>query len=334
MTKRIKWLDFGKGLAILGVVILHDDAAFPLLRALLLVCTMPAFFAISGYLYKPTNSSKKFALMLYKKITSFLIPYVAFTILLVIRRLLQHNTYFIFHHNYLIPIAYVWFLYALFFIFIIIGIMDLLHVNLCWQTVISLIFMFSQMFLPWQMTSNGDMNPFAGIGGYMICFILGRWIKTYDFYKILKKPMFLYVIGILWLIITIWQFNFEDKSSEDVFYFSNFYVKILSIFVLFSLFICFKPGKIYNYFTEYGKYTLVIYLVHFPIIAVVKSLPISNRIFKFLFVLILAWYLSIFACYLTKRFKLINFIFYSRKYINKVILKTKWGKYILESYNS
>ncbi|TPM02112.1 acyltransferase family protein [Mesorhizobium sp. B2-3-10] len=96
MTNREVWLDAAKGVGILLVVSAHIagagsswwDGAFA--NAVLLF-HMPLFFVISGYVYKPADRSQLF----WKKVTSLLVPYVAFlsflTIAVIARNILLHE---------------------------------------------------------------------------------------------------------------------------------------------------------------------------------------------------------------------------------------------------
>lgn len=343
-NKRIQWLDFAKGFIILLVVACHagfrPGIFFSLLEYVLLILVMPLFFAISGFLYKPANTWYKYKILLYKKIGSFVIPYIIFTIIDVILRMTSnHNPLDSFYRIYLIPVGYLWFLYSLFLIFIIVGLMNLLHFKLWIQIFISIVLLFSQIYLPWQESAKGNMNPLAGIGGYMICFYIGYLIKKFHISKYLKNLRLLISINFIWIITIIIGITITGMEyNPDVFNYGDIITKLLSIPVFFSMFVNIKHNEFFKYFDKYGKYTLVIYLIHLPIIStiskVVYKTPLSNTfitnsVMLFAIFVVCSWYGSIYVCHLAKRYKWINFIFYPRKYIDKVILKTEWGKRLL-----
>ena len=95
MTRsRINWIDFGKGLAIFLVLMVHvllglyQSEKFPswnnvlvLLIAQLYIFHIPVFFALSGYFFKPLSNIKEFLDYSKKKTIVLGIPYIFYSII-------------------------------------------------------------------------------------------------------------------------------------------------------------------------------------------------------------------------------------------------------------
>lgn len=344
--KRIQWLDFAKGLLIFSVVLVHFFGYIPyrpigILSWIIFIVVMPGFFAISGYLYNPSHDVKGFVLLLYKKVSSFIIPYIVFTFLYVFLFISSPISYTILkyvYRIYLMPIGYLWFLYVLFFIFIIVGLMNLIHINLYIQISISVVILILCNYLPWQESAKNNINPIAGIGEYILCFYIGYLLKKFksNINKYLSyHSLFSVGIVLIWMMLILIQkyISRGQHLNVDLFNYDDTITKLLSIPVCFIIFSKFPHNWLFKYFDKYGKDTLIIYLVHFPILLLISKILIKvsiyNPILLFFIYLVPGWYLSILVCYLEKHFTFINFIFYPRKYISKLVVKTKWGRWLL-----
>ena len=89
--KRVGWLDYGKGILILSVVLVHTIGSlyktgqFPaammgleMAQRILFMFVMPVFFAISGYLFKPSTDWRQYLMGLGKKLVMLGVPYIVF----------------------------------------------------------------------------------------------------------------------------------------------------------------------------------------------------------------------------------------------------------------
>lgn len=88
INKRLMWVDFAKGLGIIGVVVGHSDTEF--LKQYIFWFHMPLFFIISGFLFKPVNSVEMFWAMALKRTKQLLIPYISFFIFIYMIKLTYH----------------------------------------------------------------------------------------------------------------------------------------------------------------------------------------------------------------------------------------------------
>jgi len=78
LKKRLDWLDVGKGLGIILVMLGHTTIPAPL-KTYIYTFHMPLFFFLSGYLYKPEKFAS-FTAFLAKRTKSLLIPYFCFSL--------------------------------------------------------------------------------------------------------------------------------------------------------------------------------------------------------------------------------------------------------------
>ena len=78
MSKRLDWLDIGKGLGMLLVMFGHADIPAPL-KTYIYTFHMPLFFFLSGYLYKK-EKFPSLKVFLTKRTKSLILPYLAFSI--------------------------------------------------------------------------------------------------------------------------------------------------------------------------------------------------------------------------------------------------------------
>jgi len=328
LKNRIQWLDFGKGFTIFFVLVVHvvegmyKTGQFSKYNILseLLMCSiftfiMPCFFALSGFLYKSPSSIRIYLNMIKKKGINLLIPYVVFSIVYVV---MQHfssvndlNSWKSLLTIYVSPISYLWFLYVLFFIFIMVGLMDLFKVSDNIQLVIYFIIFIVNQFLNLPFFLNGTFT-------WAICFYLGKIIKNN--LNIFNNKSFVICSSIIMFIALLWQYSlgrewFETNDLTLI----TFVSKICSIFFMFYIFMNIKHKKSFDYFMKYGKYSLIIYLVHAPVASSLRillmKLGLSNYYVLLVTITALSWFISILVCYLSDKSKAINAIFFPYKYL-------------------
>ena len=101
----------------------------------------------------------------------------------------------------------------------------------------------------------------------------------------------------------------------------NFIPKVLIVLISMMCFEHCPRNKIFKYYKKYGVYSLIVYLVHEPVISIVRTLILHvvhpNIVFMFLLLFFSGWYISIFAVYLNKKVKFINIIFSPYKYFKE-----------------
>lgn len=94
----------------------------------------------------------------------------------------------------------------------------------------------------------------------------------------------------------------------------NIIPKIISDIFMFSLFLNLRESaKFFKYFEKYGRYSLIVYMVHVPVMsasrAIILKLIFPNMYVLAIIVMLIGWYASLAVIYLSNHFKTINFIF-------------------------
>lgn len=337
MKKRIQWLDFGKGFFILWVVVAHalksiysrpiysyqTNMILHFAGDIVFFFIMPAFFALAGFLFRRRTSWNDYLQFIIKKAINLFVPYIVFSIIYVF---LQHfssnvNHHYSFHSLLNIwyqPISYLWFLYVLFFIFVLVGLMSLLNINFEIQFVICLIgFIWVCLFKP-------KLTIFQTFGDALF-FLTGTLTNKYLHIimehknTVLIMSQFLSIIGWItcFMIIGI-QSDYNNPTLI------NITPKILVSFS--SLTFCMNQNErttFFRYFDKYGKDSLVIYLVHAPVVSIACVLMFKVMIphvaISLISLIAIGWFTSLIVVWLKKRSLLVRWIFnaYQTFYLSK-----------------
>ncbi|HEW5606249.1 TPA: acyltransferase family protein [Streptococcus pneumoniae] len=149
MTKvRINWVDFGKGFAIFLVLVGHvfiglsESNKFSIANDVLLfliaqiyIFHIPVFFALSGYFFRPVSDLKEFWYYAKKKTIILGIPYIFYSIIHFCLQKLAgasvrvpttiHNLLNIYRY----PLGVSWYLYTLWSILIVYGLLSIVFKN-------------------------------------------------------------------------------------------------------------------------------------------------------------------------------------------------------------
>ncbi len=331
MKHRITWIDFGKGLTIFLVVIAHvlsgiytnkvylgkTDIVLSYFGETLFVVIMPVFFSLSGYLFKTPQTISDYLIMVKKKAWNLLTPYVVFSIIYVVMTTLGGDKEYNWHsllYIWYAPISYLWFLYTLFFIFVLVGFLSFLKLNINIQLLIYFIAFIIIQFLNIQI-------PIFKTFGWAIFFILGRIFKERQ--KVLSSKLILCLTLLVSLAMILIMFSCLGTSHalyNDLTFF-NFIPKVMADIFMFSLFnTVSNKTRLYNYFEYYGKYSLIIYMVHAPVLSATRAIILKvvkpNVLILVIILLTVGWYISLLVICLSKKSKIINFIFNPYIYIN------------------
>ncbi|MCQ6282700.1 acyltransferase family protein [Bacillus sp. EB600] len=102
MNKRIDWLDIGKGLGILLVMLGHTDIPAPI-KTYIYTFHMPLFFFLSGYLFKSDKFSNLRA-FISRRMKTLIFPYLCFSFIAYIWFVILFNFGQVdYNHNLLMP---------------------------------------------------------------------------------------------------------------------------------------------------------------------------------------------------------------------------------------
>ena len=78
VSKRVAWVDYAKGLAIIGVFVLHSNAPEYVIHVVDMFC-MPAFFLLSGFVFS-IRKYGSFRPFLWNKLRTLVFPGLFFVI--------------------------------------------------------------------------------------------------------------------------------------------------------------------------------------------------------------------------------------------------------------
>lgn len=340
--QRIEWIDFAKGFTILFVILGHTlestfiegETLHFLVQALGIIAfsfIMPVFFAISGYLYKKTDNFKSYILMIYKKISSFLFIYILFNVILLIKNNNLNLKSFI--TIFFWPTEYTWFIYSLFLVFVIYGLFDLFHINLTFKfLIITILFCLTSVM---KQPIWPEMSAIVLAFQFLPFFFLGSLLRNnsfnFDYFftnkrRALASSMFVFLLFIINVLIFHINMYTENWTKKDVI------VKLLLVILLFNLFKIFPKNKMYYSLEKIGKNSMILYLVHYPLLGLSFYTPlrniIENNVFSYVIGTVIMYLfvlgISLFVVRMCK-YKVINEIFYPRKYIDNLIKNTKIG---------
>ncbi len=339
MTKsRINWIDFGKGLAIFLVLTghvllgLYQSEKFPSwnnvlisLVAQLYIFHIPVFFALSGYFFKPLSNIKEFLDYAKKKTIILGIPYIFYSI---VHFCLQKvagatvrvpTTIFDLINIYKQPLGVSWYIYVLWSILIIYGLLSIVIKNRRILFLISVLAYCCTLFV------QTDIYIIQKTLVWGVCFLLGSILSEIRLNRIDSKKFLLFFIPFDLIYMLAWLLFYEVDSKKDYVSYSNpglwgiaFVVCILFAFIIFPK-IENKAPRIFDYFSKYGKDSLGIYIIHAPICSMLRILMLKmgiNSVFIHVIVgILLGWYLSIFATYIMKKISILNIVLLPQKYI-------------------
>ena len=335
---RISWIDFGKGFSIFLVLVghvllgLYQSGKFPaadsilsLLVAQVYIFHIPVFFALSGYFFKPMSDLKEFWQYAKKKTIIFGLPYIFYSIIhfglqkIAGASVRVPTTISDLLNIYKDPLGVSWYLYILWSILIIYGLVSILIKS---RRMLFLISVFAYCLTLFVRT---DIFIIQRTLVWGICFFLGSVLSEIQFDKInLKKFLFFFVL-FDFIYMFAWFLFYEIDSKKEHVNYSNpglwgiaFIVCVLVAFAILPKMEKNFP-KTFLYFTKYGKDSLGIYILHAPICSMIRIVMLKMGIGSvFLHIVIgtvLGWYLSILATNVLKKIPLLNIVLLPQRYI-------------------
>jgi fucose 4-O-acetylase-like acetyltransferase len=332
--KRIMWLDFAKGITVFLVVIVHVvegiyktemyhqyDTFSEITMGLLFTIVMPIFFALSGYVYNPVQNGQEFLKKTRNKLFRLGMPYIIFSIIYVV---LQHISPSVHSLNswqdllqiYVMPVGYLWYLYVLFLVYVFVEIMHLIHIPSHWQMIL-----YAGLLLYSVMQFSNLLYPVKSLFMWVGSFYIGYILKEKP--QILENKYMISACSVLFFCSVFWQGSQGgDWFNTDMMSLENIISKITSIPIFLYLFSRVKNGVITRYFINYGRYSLIIYLVHAPVASIVRTLILKIGLPPYTLLvistLVISWGISIFVIYLSGKFSWVNFVFYPDNYFKRM----------------
>lgn len=311
MKSRLNYIDCLRGFAIFLVVLGHmmrgiynggiQPYYFKYIDAIIYSFHMPLMFFISGYVNNFSKKTLSLRISIINSIIQLYIPYIVFSYALWFIK------YFIFSGNTAeelktaLKIPYIgydlyWFLMAL---------MSIKIVKILWakgkekikginSDIIETIFWFIFSFIIFYLLNKDfHVNSFFIWLSWGLFYHLGELFRKYNLFEVIKDKN--------WFIISLICISVGLVSSHRIIFdlrviwlsYSKFFIGIGSSILLFLIF---KICNVNNRFLIYlGKYSMVIYLLHYPINGMIRicliklgivSFPILSLIGTFLGLLI------------------------------------------------
>lgn len=269
MTKREQWIDQLKGFAIICVVLGHSiertlaglDIQSTLLANLdyfIYSFHMPLFFLISGYVYAITGRIKRKADYVKNKIWDLLVPYVFFAVLvwggkMVFASFVTYNvTISDLLMMFLNPIAFLWFIYILFFVSILVYLLEKsLNGNTLVVFGILLMMCLARCFI------TTDIKLFDRLLFYPMFYYLGVVFFEY------KKYISWKIVGLSFCIfLAAFALHYNLQGNIFLTILVNLFGSLFFTCLFFCLFEHKAESDVLGYF---GTKTMYIYILH-PII--------------------------------------------------------------------
>ncbi|HFU4011456.1 acyltransferase [Streptococcus suis] len=335
-NQRINWIDFGKGLTVLMVVLGHvvlglfESNRFEASETVLLFITqvfylfhIPVFFALSGFFFRPLESPSGLWKFVVQRTIALGIPYLFYSVIQFSLQSLGGDTvrnaasFSDLLRIYETPLGVSWYLYVLWWIYLVLGIVSLRIKKAYYLLYLTLVAYLLSLAIP---------SPIYIVQKLLLWtffFILGYWLKQSGCAQILEKNWKV-ITGSL--LVTIIVFMMFWQLSEPEFYISYDrpgawgLIFPVSVFLAFAVYpILFKVSKFGEYFRKIGKDSLVVYLLHAPIVSVTRiillKLGFDNVILHILLGLAAGWFGSILGIYLIKSIPFCDAVFYPLNYI-------------------
>lgn len=280
---------------------------------------------MSGYFFKPLSNIKEFLGYAKKKTIILGIPYIFYSI---VHFCLQKvagatvrvpTTIFDLINIYKQPLGVSWYIYVLWSILIIYGLLSIVIKNRRILFLISVLAYCCTLFV------QTDIYIIQKTLVWGVCFLLGSILSEIRLNRIDSKKFLLFFIAFDFIYMLAWFLLYEVDSKKDYVSYSNpglwgiaFVVCILFAFIIFPKTEN-KTPRIFEYFSKYGKDSLGIYILHAPICSMLRILMLKmgiNSVFIHVIVgILLGWYLSIFATYIMKKIPILNIVLLPQKYI-------------------
>jgi len=345
VTKRIEWLDFGKGITMFLVVIGHVLLglnqtglysgfrldAMKYIVVVLYATHMPIFFALSGYIYALKKNHLNRKTLITFNIRKFLalgIPYLLFSIVFwLLKRIGNGASRIKFTLSDLVniyksPLEYLWFLYTLFFVFLLVSVLDTMLKSDIRVAVI--------LVLGYFVVSLAPIFPFFIQRTFIwaLFFYYGKLLHSHSKLLVSKVLLMLAMsVAVIFMVLRVYRPATTDMGVD----YSNLgllstFVSLAMVFIAFKLFSSVsKNTSVFKYFDKLGPFTLTIYLIHVPFESVFRivllHLGISSLWLQIILGVVVSWYFALGCQYIINKITWLDFLFYPSRYITEARLR-------------
>lgn len=296
--KRIDYIDFLKGVAIISVIIIHiayffqninphNNNFFINVLTNLFRFAIPFFFICSGILLASFDDHKiKLKDYYYNKFIRIIVPYFLMNILFAayLSPSFEEFISYILSGTMIPPYYFVIVLTIYYLIFPFIN-----------QFKDSKIFLFSAFFisfLSFFLTQLWVYGVLIFAANLFFFFAYGMYMRNYFLQKVLKKEETVFwgiiILLYLWIILSVSGFYYNNQFFYGV--------AIFNLFFIFKDAILRMPKKIFDAICSFGRTSLWIFLTHFPIMYVVYFILSLLNLNYYIFYA-LTGIVSIIVCY-------------------------------------
>lgn len=331
LSSREYWLDLVKGVAIIGVVLQHslqrtiyyfdkgDTFFLPITNDFVASVNMQWFFVVSGYIYiakreKYLSDPKNF---FKTRFIDLMIPYLIlgpviwfgkFTLSAYVKNQVTFNDLM---DMFVTPIAFMWFIYILFFVEIIIFLIDK-YIHWKYEYTLGLLFL---VYIAFHLTTGRGKDVFHLTPYYLFWYYLGGIFVYYKDVLYKNNRLIMTIGGVIWIVCFIIHALTKNGIFNILFCLGS------------TIWVCLffkehcsdtKINKLLNYL---GNKTMYIYILN-PIIInglrqLLVKLDFTNITVNFFTFLLGALIIACIIAEIGKRFPPVGFIFSPRRYIIK-----------------
>ena len=220
---------------------------------------------------------------------------------------------------YQTPLGVSWYLYVLWWIYLVVAFLSIWIKSYRHLFIISVVAYLLSIFVP------TNIYIVQKIFLWTFFFLLGSWIRHSGVGTFLTnrwKSISCVTLVVITVFLIYWQL------SAPTFYISydrpglnGLIFPVSVILAMASYPILNKLNSFSDYFRKIGKDSLVIYLLHAPIVSVTRitllKLGIGNVFIHILLGLLLGWFGSVIILYLSKKIPYADFVFYPMNYLRK-----------------
>ena len=331
LTQREYWLDLVKGLAIIGVVLQHslqrtiyyfdkgDTFFLPAANDFVASVNMQWFFVVSGYIYYARRKQylKEPKIFCRNKFIDLMIPYLIlgpliwfgkFTLSAYVKNQVGIDTLL---NMFVTPIAFMWFIYVLFFIEIIVFMIDkATHIK--YEVLLGVAF---AMYVTILLLVGYGEDVFRRVPYFMFWYCLGGVFHYYKDFINARQVKLMTLGGVIWIVAWSLHIYLNSKSFNviytlgSVFFICLFFKRHCSMN---------RTNNLLNYL---GNKTMYVYILN-PIIInglrqVLVKLHVSSITVNFFIFFFGALIIASLIGEIGKKFPPVGFVFTPRKYIIK-----------------
>lgn len=224
---RTEWVDYAKAIGIILVVYGHvargvkeagynfSDSLFTLVDSFIYSFHMPLFFFLSGLFFYQSFIKRGFLDLTLNKIDTIVYPYILWTLIqggisVILSQHTNSNTSLTEVIYLWQPFAQFWFLYTLFIIFMLCGL-----IYKIWPKRFSILLLFFCALLYVERSYLPDISAFFFVAGNLVFFVLGIVFSYHRCSLYLSSWLMLLVTTILFTISQYWFHFYLGKTFVD-----------------------------------------------------------------------------------------------------------------------